>query len=70
LGFRICTSKEAIGLGKLAKIVYLLREHKAEGLLLLGAASLIAATEAFLHPWLVKMVFDEAVSARDMGRLL
>lgn len=56
-------------MGKLAKIVYLFREHKAEGVMLLGASALIAATEAFLHPWLIKMVFDEAVSAGDMGRL-
>jgi ATP-binding cassette subfamily B protein len=50
-------------------MVNLFRERKAEGALLLFASSLVVATEAFLHPWLIKMIFDEAVSARDMGRL-
>jgi len=40
-----------IGLGKLAKIAYLFGEHKAEGVLLLGASSLLAATEAFQEIW-------------------
>jgi ABC-type multidrug transport system fused ATPase/permease subunit len=57
-------------LGKLAKLVYLLRGHRAEYVLLLSLSALISAMEAFLHPYLIKKIFDEAVSVRGIGYLL
>jgi len=60
-------------LRKVAKLAQLLRAHKAEGLLLLAASALISGAEAFLHPYLIKLIFDEAVGGvggGDIRRLL
>jgi len=57
-------------LRKVAKLAQLLRAHKAEGLLLLAASALICGAEAFLHPLLIKLIFDEAVGGGDIRYLL
>lgn len=54
---------------KAAKLAHLLREHRAEGLLLLTTSALIYGAEAFLHPYLIKLIFDEAVGGGDVGYL-
>ncbi len=54
---------------KVAKLAQLLRAHKTEGLLLLAASALTGGAEAFLHPYLIMLIFDEAVGGGDIRRL-
>ena len=55
---------------KVAKFARLLRSHKAEILLLLAASALIYGGEAFLHPYLIKLIFDQAVGRGEIWQLL
>lgn len=49
---------------------FLLKRHRADWSLLLSVSALISAAEAFLHPYLIKLIFDEAVGIGNMGYLL
>jgi len=56
---------------KLLRILQLFeKRHRLEFGLLLSVSALISAAEAFLQPYLIKLIFDEAVGARDIGYLL
>ncbi len=55
---------------KLARTLQLFGRHRPEFGLLLGFSALISAAEAFLQPYLIKLIFDEAVGARDIWYLL
>lgn len=56
---------------KLARFThFLLKRHRAEWSLLLSVSALISAAEAFLQPYLIKLIFDEAVGIGNMGYLL
>lgn len=57
-------------MGKVLRILQLFGKHKPELGLFFGIYALISAAEAFLQPYLLKRIFDEAVGAKDLRLLL